>query len=523
MSPPDLSSAPAIGAPQARAIVPAPRAVPVPLWLALASLPWALLWLLPPLNHDVAALLEFTGQWLTGERLYVDLVDVNPPLVFLLYALPTSMARWLGIPVAQVFVLLLLAFVAAVAAAVWRRMAGLGATATLAVAALAPFAVFGLGAGMAGQREQLLLLAALPWMMDAAGRAEGRAPPARGVPAALLAALGLCLKPHFAAMAVLIEAWLLVRRGPAALRDPVPWCFAAVFAAYAGATVLFFPAYLSETLPLVLKAYASFGEMGALDVLLDRAFAPALLVLAACLPSAIRSWRPLRVVLALGAIGAVIGAVAQAKGWPYHRLPAEMLTLLLVGLLAADWLDSLGPAAAASAARLAAALLVAGNAYAFTTREGPWRTWSHANGPVPELAETLRRQAREQPVLALSPGVDPLYPALIQAGSHQAMRYMTLWPVQVAYERCPADGVRYRTVAAMPAWERRVFDDIVADFLRRRPPVVLVDRFTDIAPCSGQEFDFLAYFMRHPAFAEAFAAYRQTGMIDRFAIFTRGR
>jgi hypothetical protein len=497
-------------------------AVPAGAWLALASLPWALLWLLPPMNHDVAALLQFTGQWLAGERLYVDLVDVNPPLVFLLYALPVGVARLLGVSVVPLFVLLLLAFVATVAAAVWRRRSGLGAAATLVMIALVPFVVLGLGAGMAGQREHLLALAILPWMIDAATRAEGRTPPARGVPAALLAAIGLCLKPHFAAIALLIEGWLLVRRGRVALRDPVPWILLSVFVAYGGVIAVFFPAYLAHILPLVLGAYAVFGEMGPLDVLFDRAFAPTLLVLVACLPVVARRRTPLTVALAFGAVGAVIGAVAQAKGWPYHRLPAEMLILLLAGLLAADWLETLGPAATGAAAKLAAAMLVAGNAYAFTSREGPWRTWSHAHGPVPELAATLHREAPGQPVLALSPGVDPLYPALIDAGSHQAMRYMTLWPLQVAYRTCPADGARYRARAAMPETERRVFDEVVEDFLRRRPPVVLVDRFTDIAPCFGQEFDFLAYFLRHPRFADAFAQYRQTGMIDRFAVFTRG-
>ena len=41
-----------------------------------------LVYFLPPLNHDAAALLHFSQRWLAGERLYVDLIDVNPPLIF---------------------------------------------------------------------------------------------------------------------------------------------------------------------------------------------------------------------------------------------------------------------------------------------------------------------------------------------------------------------------------------------------------------------------------------------------------
>src|SRR3954464_10558169 len=67
-----------------------------PLWLRLlAWLPGFCLMgvvLGPPLNHDAAAVLAFTQRWLGGEGLYTDLIDINPPLIFLLN-LP---AAWLG-------------------------------------------------------------------------------------------------------------------------------------------------------------------------------------------------------------------------------------------------------------------------------------------------------------------------------------------------------------------------------------------------------------------------------------------
>ena len=33
--------------------------------------------LMPPLNHDVAAVMDFSRRWLAGEALYTDLIDVN--------------------------------------------------------------------------------------------------------------------------------------------------------------------------------------------------------------------------------------------------------------------------------------------------------------------------------------------------------------------------------------------------------------------------------------------------------------
>ena len=62
--------------------------------LALApALAFALMVLAPPLNHDVAAILNFAERWVGGERLYRDLIDVNPPLIFVLTAIPAAMAR----------------------------------------------------------------------------------------------------------------------------------------------------------------------------------------------------------------------------------------------------------------------------------------------------------------------------------------------------------------------------------------------------------------------------------------------
>ena len=49
--------------------------------------------LAPPLNHDVAAVLSFSQRWLGGERLYTDLIDVNPPLIFVLNLIPAGIAE----------------------------------------------------------------------------------------------------------------------------------------------------------------------------------------------------------------------------------------------------------------------------------------------------------------------------------------------------------------------------------------------------------------------------------------------
>ena len=49
-----------------------------------------------PLKDDVAWLLYVARKWLGGQRLYEDLVEVNPPLIVWIYAIPAALAEWTG-------------------------------------------------------------------------------------------------------------------------------------------------------------------------------------------------------------------------------------------------------------------------------------------------------------------------------------------------------------------------------------------------------------------------------------------
>ena len=90
----------------------------------LAPLPWVLVYFLPPLNHDAAALLHFSQRWLAGERLYVDLIDVNPPLVFILNLVPATIARLTPISAPSALMLCVLGWIAFGFVLSWRLLRG---------------------------------------------------------------------------------------------------------------------------------------------------------------------------------------------------------------------------------------------------------------------------------------------------------------------------------------------------------------------------------------------------------------
>ena len=65
------------------------------LLVPLFALPvlWLAGYFFPPINHDVAAILDVSGRWVGGEPLYVEVIDENLPLTFIVHTLPVLTAK----------------------------------------------------------------------------------------------------------------------------------------------------------------------------------------------------------------------------------------------------------------------------------------------------------------------------------------------------------------------------------------------------------------------------------------------
>ena len=50
-----------------------------------------------PMKDDIAWLLYAARRWMAGRELYVDVVEVNPPLIIWISAVPLEIARWLDV------------------------------------------------------------------------------------------------------------------------------------------------------------------------------------------------------------------------------------------------------------------------------------------------------------------------------------------------------------------------------------------------------------------------------------------
>src|SRR5438034_11735098 len=118
------------------------RARTVAPWLAVAALFAAavLLRQVMPFNVDVRWLLIVSERMLDGQRLYVDILDANPPMAVSVYLLAVALARAIGIRPEVVTDGLIFLLIAASLALTWRILRYSSLRARVAGGALAVWA-----------------------------------------------------------------------------------------------------------------------------------------------------------------------------------------------------------------------------------------------------------------------------------------------------------------------------------------------------------------------------------------------
>ena len=497
----------------------------------LAPLPWVLVYFLPPLNHDAAALLHFSQRWLAGERLYVDLIDVNPPLVFVLNLIPAAIARLTPVSAPSALLLCVLAWVACGFALSWRLLRtapdSIGGIHRYVLPPLFLFLMIAYPGPEFAQREHLMLVAALPYLLLAQGRMQRRNL-SRGLTlgTALFAAVAFALKPHFLLIPLLIEGCVMQSRGlRPGLRDPVPWILGLVFLVYAAFVLLVTPAYLNFVVPLAMGMYRSLGGLGPWGVLFNSQLTASAAVLVPLAGAALFLRRPLARLVTVTALATVVIAMVQGKGWPYHVLPAESFVLLLAAVLLCEFLDAQVPRIperrSLSLMVFLVTFMLASYYASALTRPTFWRQAGFQQSPAGQLLQRFGKLAAQGPVLVLSPGIYPHFPMVNYANTKMAMRFMSVWPIQGAYEKCLPGGRMFRAPFEMSPEESFAYNAIAEDFNRYQPKLVIVDKEPGILMCAGKDFDLLAYFRRNPLFEANWHRYRLLAEYDRYWIYVR--
>ncbi|WP_439579320.1 hypothetical protein [Elioraea sp.] len=459
----------------------------------------------PPWNTDVAAILHFTQLWVEGHSLYIDLFDVNPPLIFMLSAPAALTATLFGLPAMVAWNLQLGALAVGMATCAWRimrpRMA-IGSLGFWVLAGLVPFLLLGFPMEHFGQREHVFIVLTVPYLALAARRAEG---PVALSPAVLVglgaAAIGAAIKPYFLLMPAAIELYVLLRRGARAwLRDGVPWLMGLVWLTYAAVILLVFPGFLAEIVPFALSVYTDIGEPP-LYILLrpytHRLLGAAVAIAVLAVAAVVLRFGEFSKVVAIAAVVAVVLPLVQAKQFAYHSLPAQMLLWLLLGAVAAE---ELGPDGERGARLTAAGLILVSAVSALDVRQSPWLQLRYSSSEVGQLSRTIEAHSPiGGRVVVMSSYLSDVFPAASHAERQVGVRFMSLFFLHAFYRDCDATGVRIEPSGAAAEWRDRLFREVVDDLVAR-PPDLIVERVRSrlIPDCGGQGFDYLGYYRGNP-------------------------
>jgi hypothetical protein len=484
--------------------------------------------LLDAMNHDVAWYVFCAGRVLDGAELYRDIVDTNPPLVVYMCIPAVLLGRLTSWPATFVFNLCLIALVG-LCLLICRRileevLAKTSATGKkcillVLVCILLPSAGF----GSFGNREHIMLLLTMPYILLASGGPRGLAIAVHyRLFIGMLAGLGLALKPYFLLLWVLVEGYILISEGKAGmLRRVENIGILIVLMTYAATVVVSTPAYYRQVIPMAMRVYSAY-DCSAVFLLkhsVTKLWMGGLLAFAFMRPT--RENRDIRRILMIAATGFLIIAFVQHKGWNYHFYPAKGVSLLLLCVLALGLIER--PEALGELIRPGKTLVVVLVIFSLFYRAGT-QVASAANGENRELLTSLvdivNRHAEKDAILLLSTAAYPQFPLVNYTGVEWSSRFNCLWLLPGSYMGAdPSEKrIRYHRPDEMGEIERFFFEAMVQDIGRRPPALVIVSTKDGIG---RRVFDYIGYLKQEPCFAEIWTKYEFLTTVDHFKVYKR--
>lgn len=447
------------------------------------------------LGHDVVWQLWIGRQMIHGVRLYGQILEINPPLWFWIAEPLAGLAERLRVSEGSVLIGFFLAATltcAALLATLVREETPLRRAVLFGGFVLV---TLGLNLRDFGQREHFALIASIPYAALIARRAEGRrASWPLALATGLVGASAFALKPYFAGVPLLLEAWLFLaarRTGWRLLRVEVI-ALGIAAGGYAAAVLLLTPDYLTNIVPMVREAYA--GQNAPILTVVRNIGLPLIgtSVLALLLLGNWPSKLCTAFLLSAGVFFA--GYLLQAKGWRYQTLPGTGLLIMAVAAEAGRWhVRALRLRAQAGVLLLClvlASVVVRAATYGY-----------YPNVFRRPTTAALANLPTGATVMMLSAYASTLWPMVEERGLAWPSRHFSFWmlPAIAKADKGPR-GQSLRLLAD------KVRTQTVEDLICNPPERILVDEETSHA--WGVPFDYLAFFQASPEFSTFFARYR---------------
>lgn len=485
------------------------------------------------IGWDPALHLQCAELIVKGGIPYVDMLDVNPPLIWYLDTLPVLVSQAFKAPVILVFnefmVLLML----------WAA-SSLGYLLIKKVSPDQAFTYLGLIFGVLyfnfflrwdfGQREEIFVLLYLPYLVLRLLRYQGaKITLAEGLVFGITGAIGICLKHYFVLVAVMVElSMLLAFRRPRVL---LAWenlgalCFAILYLAhFAFAPKEMLDNYFHFLVPAFAKGYFFWDTCLANSIAApDKRGVFYLACLGAVLALTQLKRAPVLLPLMVFTTASIIPYLLQFKGWPYHDIPVFAGACVLITTSGASIITSLIKKQSVALPVTALAVITgvslvnaveesqsvkADRQYDMTLLGYSGTSpWADIDSP---FTEYLMRYTRPlDHVIFISNGVSPGYPLLTQ---------FRLMPGSRHLHCCILSVLQYIKDAATPSAEVKrlldkepqVIEQYGSDIASRKPVLIFV-----------QEAPVVEYLRPYEFFDKYMKDYKKIGNAANFDVYKR--
>jgi len=464
-----------------------------------------------PLKDDIAWLLYVARRWMAGRELYVDVVEVNPPLIVWISAVPLEIAQWLDI--GPQFVAMPV-FIAAVLGCAWWSAGLLRSRDGIFADRLPVFAIIGsvlliLPGADLGQREHLLIAAFLPYLVIFARSLDGhRAYVTASVLAGVLAGLGCALKPRYAGVFVVLEC-LALTRGLRPWRV-MPFAAGSTLATYAGSVALFCPAYLHRAVPMALALYGA-TDVPFLALLSDSA----LLLIGEAVAGGLLWLRrrngieySLMLTLLVFALTSTVICFVDGKNWYYHRIPAIVTTVLALVVWGVTELRQRRPLMMRLPLAAACLMVLVFCASSLQQLEPEAIDAVDRQQTTVDRLEQIIQAEHALTYIAFSEWIALGFPVVNNTGVSWASRFDSMWALKGEIWRAGFDPAVAR--------EWPIARWVAHDFIAGCPDIAVVDtrettNYIRVLSASDR------------AFARAWTRYRPIAAFDGLVVYKRGR
>ncbi len=462
------------------------------------------------LNHDTAWFLYVAQGLLDGGELYRDFVEVNPPLAVWLTVPVVMLSRATGLaPIEALYgaFFVLTAMSLLLVRRYFAMIRDVPDWAKRLVLILLGAAFLFIPGPSFGQREHLLALWFMPWVLLRAARTQGaQTSLAESVFVGLLGAAAICLKPHAILAPLALEALVLLRSRNLRTVFAPENLAAVIFAvAYGAAIVIWCPLFLAEMVQFGVAAYVPYYGFD-VAVILQRGVRPALtLVLALVLLRTARG--PMRELSGL-AFAAAAGFLAayflQAKGFYYQIMPAQIFAaaggiFALAGILGRDSTGEArkSPLVPAIIATAIALLSFSSQAYV---------------GSAFNQAITQYRPGAKSFFIA-STNVFNGFPLAVRENLIWGSRFPTLWLAPYVADRWHDGPLPTDPIIAY------ALETVVTDLKKFHPDVVFINQSTTQDYIMSGTFDYLKFMGQDPRFEAIWSTYELRGKAGKFAVY----